>query len=155
MFTPSPTEGCAHRVHAAASTFGGPHCCSTSCAHSSKGKEIVKTRPRNVKILTLRGLDASPFAGLRTATALTGPDGLLKAITATVLETALEEEMTVRDGQVGNQPFYAAIGGDLNGRRDVLGLWAGQGGWGEREVLDERADRPEEPGRAGRFLRRL
>ena len=34
----------------------------------------------------------------------------------------------VRDGQVGNQPFYAAIGVDLDGRRDVLGLWAGQGG---------------------------
>jgi len=34
----------------------------------------------------------------------------------------------VRDGQVGNQPFYAAIGVDLNGHRDVLGLWAGQGG---------------------------
>ena len=33
----------------------------------------------------------------------------------------------VRDGQVGNQPFYAAIGVDLGGRRDVLGLWAGQG----------------------------
>jgi putative transposase len=37
----------------------------------------------------------------------------------------------VRDGQVGNQPFYAAIGVDLNGRRDVLGLWAGTGGGGE------------------------
>ncbi len=37
----------------------------------------------------------------------------------------------VRDGQVGNQPFYAAIGVDLAGRRDVLGLWAGHGG-GER-----------------------
>jgi putative transposase len=34
----------------------------------------------------------------------------------------------VRDGQVGNQPFYAAIGVDLNGCRDVLGLWAGHGG---------------------------
>jgi transposase-like protein len=33
----------------------------------------------------------------------------------------------VRDGQVGNQPFYAAIGVDLDGRRDVLGLWAGHG----------------------------
>ena len=31
----------------------------------------------------------------------------------------------VRDGQVGNQPFYAAIGVDLHGHRDVLGLWAG------------------------------
>lgn len=34
----------------------------------------------------------------------------------------------VRDGQVGNQPFYAAIGVDLAGHRDVLGLWAGAGG---------------------------
>ncbi len=34
----------------------------------------------------------------------------------------------VRDGQVGNQPYYAAIGVDLNGRRDVLGLWGGKGG---------------------------
>ena len=33
----------------------------------------------------------------------------------------------VRDGQVGNQPFYAAIGVDLAGHRDVLGLWAGHG----------------------------
>lgn len=33
----------------------------------------------------------------------------------------------VRDGQVGNRPFYAAIGVDLAGRRDVLGLWAGNG----------------------------
>jgi putative transposase len=33
----------------------------------------------------------------------------------------------VRDGQVGNRPFYAAIGVDLQGRRDVLGLWAGAG----------------------------
>jgi putative transposase len=33
----------------------------------------------------------------------------------------------VRDGQVGNQPFYAAIGVDLHGCRDVLGRWAGHG----------------------------
>ncbi len=37
----------------------------------------------------------------------------------------------VRDGQVGNQPFYAAIGVDLAGQRDVLGLWAGTSGGGE------------------------
>ena len=37
----------------------------------------------------------------------------------------------VRDGQVGNQPFYAAIGVDLNGRRDVLGIWPGSNGGGE------------------------
>ena len=61
----------------------------------------------------------------------------------------------VRDGQVGNQPFYAAIGVDLDGHRDVLGLWAGARWRGVGEVLDERADRPAEPRRAGRVLRRL
>lgn len=36
---------------------------------------------------------------VKAAEDLTGPDGLLKAITATVLETALEEEMTEHLGQ--------------------------------------------------------
>jgi Transposase, Mutator family len=57
----------------------------------------------------------------------------------------------VRDGQVGNQPFYAAIGVDLGGHRDVLGLWAGRGG-GESAKLVERFDRPAQPGCAGRVL---
>jgi len=34
----------------------------------------------------------------------------------------------VRDGQVGNQPFYAAIGVDLEGHKDILGIWPGTGG---------------------------
>lgn len=33
----------------------------------------------------------------------------------------------MRDGQVANRPFYAAIGVDLAGHKDVLGLWAGDG----------------------------
>jgi transposase-like protein len=37
----------------------------------------------------------------------------------------------VRDGAVANRPFYAAIGVDLQGRRDVLGVWAGTPGAGE------------------------
>jgi putative transposase len=37
----------------------------------------------------------------------------------------------VRDGAVSNRPFYAAIGVDLQGRRDVLGVWAGTPGLGE------------------------
>lgn len=36
----------------------------------------------------------------------------------------------VRDGQVANRPFYAAIGVTLAGERDILGLWAGTGGEG-------------------------
>ena len=38
----------------------------------------------------------------------------------------------IRDGQVANRPIYAAIGVTLEGRRDVLGLWAGQGGEGAK-----------------------
>lgn len=34
----------------------------------------------------------------------------------------------VRDGQVRNQPYYAAIGVDLEGHKDVLGIWPGTGG---------------------------
>lgn len=37
----------------------------------------------------------------------------------------------VRDGAVANRPFYAAIGVDLRGHRDVLGVWAGTPGAGE------------------------
>jgi transposase-like protein len=38
----------------------------------------------------------------------------------------------VRDGQVANRPFYAAIGVTLDGERDILGLWAGAGGEGAK-----------------------
>jgi transposase-like protein len=38
----------------------------------------------------------------------------------------------VRDGQVGNRPFYAAIGVTLGGERDILGLWASTGGEGAK-----------------------
>jgi transposase-like protein len=38
----------------------------------------------------------------------------------------------VRDGQVANRPVYAAIGVTADGRKDVLGLWAGTGGEGAR-----------------------
>ena len=38
----------------------------------------------------------------------------------------------VRDGQVASLPVYAAIGVTIDGRKDVLGLWAGAGGEGAR-----------------------
>ena len=38
----------------------------------------------------------------------------------------------VRDGQVASRPVYAAIGVTLAGEKDVLGLWAGQGGEGAK-----------------------
>jgi transposase-like protein len=38
----------------------------------------------------------------------------------------------VRDGQVTNRPVYVAIGVSVNGERDMLGLWAGDGGEGAK-----------------------
>lgn len=38
----------------------------------------------------------------------------------------------VRDGQVANRPVYAAIGVTVNGERDILGLWAGDGSEGAK-----------------------
>jgi Transposase, Mutator family len=49
----------------------------------------------------------------------------------------------VRDGQVGNRPFYAATGVTLGGERDILGLWAGTGGEGAKFWM-----RPPEGGRS-------
>jgi len=38
----------------------------------------------------------------------------------------------VRDGQVANRPVYVVIGVTVNGERDILGLWAGDGGEGAK-----------------------
>jgi putative transposase len=38
----------------------------------------------------------------------------------------------VRDGQVVNRPVYVVIGVTINGERDILGLWAGDGGEGAK-----------------------
>lgn len=38
----------------------------------------------------------------------------------------------VRDGQVTNKPFYVVIGVTTAGERDILGIWAGDGGEGAK-----------------------
>lgn len=38
----------------------------------------------------------------------------------------------IRDGQVANRPIYVAIGVNIDGERDILGLWAGDGGEGAK-----------------------
>lgn len=46
----------------------------------------------------------------------------------------------VRDGQVTNRPVYTAVGVTVDGERDILGLWIGQGGEGAKfwlQVLTE------------------
>jgi putative transposase len=34
----------------------------------------------------------------------------------------------VRDAQVRNKPIYVVIGATVDGERDILSLWAGDGG---------------------------
>jgi hypothetical protein len=85
---------------------------------------------------------------------LVGPGGgLLSQVTRTVLQTALEAEMSehfgakdriypvvlidalmvkIREGQVANRPVYVAVAVNLAGGRDVLGLWVGTGGEGAK-----------------------
>jgi putative transposase len=46
----------------------------------------------------------------------------------------------VRDGQVANRPIYVALAVTVEGTRDILGLWAGDGGEGAKywlQVLTE------------------
>ena len=46
----------------------------------------------------------------------------------------------IRDGQVANRPIYTAVAVTVDGERDILGLWAGDGGEGAKfwaQVLTE------------------
>jgi putative transposase len=50
----------------------------------------------------------------------------LERVYAAVVVDAIN--VKVRDGQVANRPVYAAIGVDLEGQKDILGMWFGDGG---------------------------
>src|SRR5262245_19266641 len=64
---------------------------------------------------------------------LTGPDGLLKLLTKTVLETALEEEISEHLGYDKHDPAGRNGENSRNGTRsktvltDALGLWTSEG----------------------------
>ena len=50
----------------------------------------------------------------------------------------------IRDGKVANRPIYVALAVTTEGRRDILGLWAGDGGEGAKfwlQVLTELKNR--------------
>ncbi|MFE3205749.1 IS256 family transposase [Embleya sp. NPDC059237] len=50
----------------------------------------------------------------------------------------------IRDGQVANRPVYVALGVTVDGYRDILGLWIGDGGEGAKywgQVLGELKNR--------------
>lgn len=42
----------------------------------------------------------------------------------------------IRDGAVANRPIYVVLGVNMEGERDVLGLWVGQGGEGAKHWLN-------------------
>src|SRR6266545_3133565 len=58
----------------------------------------------------------------------------------------------LRDGQVANRPIYVALAVTADGERDILGLWAGDGGEGAK-LLAARAYRDQQP-RRGRCVHR-
>jgi transposase-like protein len=41
----------------------------------------------------------------------------------------------IREGQVANRPIYVAVGVTVDGERDILGLWAGEGSEGSKYWL--------------------
>ncbi len=41
----------------------------------------------------------------------------------------------IRDGAVANRPIYVALAVTVEGRRDILGLWAGDGGEGAKHWM--------------------
>jgi transposase-like protein len=44
-------------------------------------------------------------------------------------------QVKIRDGQVANRPIYVALAVTVDGTRDILGLWAGDGGEGAKYWL--------------------
>ena len=42
----------------------------------------------------------------------------------------------IRDGQVANRPVYVVMAVTVDGTRDILGIWAGEGGEGAKYWLD-------------------
>jgi putative transposase len=53
-------------------------------------------------------------------------------------------QVKIRDGQVANRPMYVAVAVTVDGERDILGVWAGDGGEGAKywlHVLTEMKNR--------------
>ena len=82
-----------------------------------------------------------------------GDDGLAHPSVGARVRRGVHRRFACEDPrrQVGPRPVYAAIGVDLAGHRDVLGMWAGEGDGESAKVLAGGAHRVEEP-RGGRRL---
>jgi putative transposase len=118
---------------------------------------IVRKRQRRldgidqiVLSLTARGLTTGEVAAhLAEVYGATVSRDTISRITDAVVEAMIEWQnrpldrvypvlfidaivVKIRDGQVTNRPIYVAIGVTVNGERDILGLWAGDGGEGAK-----------------------
>ncbi len=51
------------------------------------------------------------------------------------LDHKIVDRTKVRDGQVANRPIYVALAVTTEGRREFLGIWAGDGGEGAKHWL--------------------
>jgi len=60
----------------------------------------------------------------------------------------------IREGQVANRPIYVTVGVTVDGERDILGLWVGDGGEGAKYWHHVLTENPQ-PGHQGRVHRRL
>jgi transposase-like protein len=118
--------------------------------------KIVKKRQRRltgvdeiVLSLTARGLTTGGRGALRRRLRASVSKDTISRITDKVIEEMTEWQnrpldrvypvvfidaivVKVRDGQVRNKPFYVAVGVTTNGERDILGIWAGDGGEGAK-----------------------
>ena len=123
--------------------------------------QIVKKRQRRldgvdqlVLSLTARGLTTGEVAAhLADVYGATVSKDTISKITDKVVEEMTEWQhrpldrvypvlfidalvVKVRDGQVTNKPFYVVVGVSVAGERDVLGIWAGDGGEGAKYWLN-------------------
>ena len=51
------------------------------------------------------------------------------------LDHKIVDRTKIRDGAVANRPIYVALAVTTEGRRDILGLWAGDGGEGAKHWM--------------------
>jgi putative transposase len=106
--------------------------------NSSFDPQIVKKRQRRltgideiVLSLTAKGLTtgevAAHFADVYGATVSKG-----RVVQPAVVSGGVHrrDHVKVGDGQVTNRTIYVAVGLTCAGERDILGLWAGDGGEG-------------------------
>jgi transposase-like protein len=83
------------------------------------------------RFLAWTGIRFCPPRGIRTSPsgAFATIDGIQGVYPVLFIDALV---VKIRDGQVVNRPIYVVIGVTVNGERDILGLWAGDGNEGAK-----------------------